>query len=75
MISVIDKSNDGHMEVIVDEPDYKDRFFISAEIYKKGFVMDGGDRLRQLCLDRMMFFEKHPEEKMAWDSYLTVNKL
>ena len=68
MIQVIDKSQDGVMEIFVDEPDYKDHFEISAEIFKHAYVMDGGDNLRSVCLARQRFFAEHPEEKLAWDS-------
>lgn len=75
MISVLDRSDEGFMEVRVDEPDYKDRFFISAEIFKRAYSMDGGDNLRSVARARMNYFMEHPDDKMAWDSYLVVNKI
>lgn len=74
MISVIDHSEEGYMSVVIDEPDYKDEFEISAQIYKEAYVMDGGDNLRSICFARMKYFKEHPEDKMAWDSYLTLRK-
>lgn len=68
MIMVVDHSAEGYMEVNIDEPDYKDHFCISSEIYKVSYIMDGGDNLRSVCLGRQDWFKDHPQEKMERDS-------